>query len=263
MINILSFGGGVNTVALLLYCINNSNNNNNNGNDLKLDSVIFADTGGEFPDTYEYIARYIMPLCENNNIPFITVKKQPTLYDYCYERKILPSRRLRWCTEKWKIKPIHKAIYERAKSNNTKSVNMLLGIAYDEIERINDNRIRKYNKTLQINVCYPLVDLKWKREDCINYITKCGYPIPVKSGCYFCPFTNSRGWIRLKNNYPTLFEKALALENNCARKDFTLTYSKKGLSEVLAQTSIDTFLVDNDVEEEEEENNDCGGFCFI
>ena len=41
---------------------------------------------------------------------------------------------------------------------------------------------------------YPLIDYKINREECINLIKKARLPIPVKSGCYFCPYNNMKRW---------------------------------------------------------------------
>ncbi len=57
-----------------------------------------------------------------------------------------------------------------------------------------------------------LVYDKIDREECLNIIKEAGYPIPVKSGCFMCPFTKKDEWINLKLNHKDLFDKALALE---------------------------------------------------
>jgi 3'-phosphoadenosine 5'-phosphosulfate sulfotransferase (PAPS reductase)/FAD synthetase len=45
-VHILSFGGGVNSVALMIWLVENQQ---------PLDEVIFADTGAEVPETYGYL----------------------------------------------------------------------------------------------------------------------------------------------------------------------------------------------------------------
>jgi 3'-phosphoadenosine 5'-phosphosulfate sulfotransferase (PAPS reductase)/FAD synthetase len=72
--------------------------------------VIFADTGGEHQTTYDYITDYIAPFCEAHNINFVRVynKYGKTLYDYCWDKKIVPSIKFRDCTSKFKISPIRK-----------------------------------------------------------------------------------------------------------------------------------------------------------
>ena len=45
-IYVLSFGGGVNTTALMIYLIKNN---------LSINEAVFADVGGELPETYSYL----------------------------------------------------------------------------------------------------------------------------------------------------------------------------------------------------------------
>ena len=66
---------------------------------------------------------------------------------------------------------------------------------------------------------YPLVDEKITREKCINIITDDGYDLPLKSGCFFCPFNNKKRWIDLRNNHIDLFEKSKELEKRAMYKE--------------------------------------------
>jgi hypothetical protein len=61
---------------------------------------------------------------------------------------------------------------------------------------------------------YPLVERKVTRDDCLKIIENAGYKIPIKSGCFFCPFNNKKVWISLKLEHPDLFQKALDMEKN-------------------------------------------------
>jgi 3'-phosphoadenosine 5'-phosphosulfate sulfotransferase (PAPS reductase)/FAD synthetase len=195
----LSFGAGVQTTALLLMYY-----------ELKFDEVIFADTGAELPETYEYMEKYSIPFMEEKGIKFTIVKGNEkginNLEDYCLNYKISPSIQLRWCTDKFKIKPITNYILSKPKSDFPAIA--VLGISYDEAHRI---RQSPYN--WQINE-YPLVDKKITREQCKKIITKYGWSIPPKSGCYFCPFQSEKEWKELYFNYPDLYERAIQIEEN-------------------------------------------------
>ena len=61
----LSLGAGVDTTAILLMP------------DVmdKTDFVMFADTGGENPETYSYLERYIKPYLEKIRRPLVVVKE--------------------------------------------------------------------------------------------------------------------------------------------------------------------------------------------
>src|ERR1700686_4570182 len=91
----LSFGAGVNsTAALLLY---------------RPRVLIFADTGDEYPETYSYLEDYVLPFVISYGGSFITVRnegKYRRLRDQALAERIIPVRISRWCTDKWKIRPI-------------------------------------------------------------------------------------------------------------------------------------------------------------
>jgi len=194
--HILSFGGGVNTVALMIVLVKEG---------YPLDEVVFADTGGEAPETYEYL-KTVEAYLEEHKIPFKVVSKRIStrdLFGTCWHRDVIPSVMWRWCTRDFKVKPIH-AYY---KSLNV-DVNQYMGIAFDEIDRMKDSR-----EAFVTNL-YPLIDLRMTRADCVEVIERADLPMPVKSGCYFCPFNSMGRWRWLREKHPDLFEKAVSLEEN-------------------------------------------------
>ena len=194
--HILSFGAGVNTMALMVLLIQEG---------LPLDSAIFADTGGETPATYgaletarEYLAEY--------GIPLLTVSAQRRgtgLYGTALRRRVIPSVKWRWCTRDFKVQPIHRH-YESLGVH----VNQYIGIAYDEIHRMKDSRDDG------VTNLYPLIERRINRAGCIGIIQEAGLPIPEKSGCYFCPFNSTERWQQLLDRHPDLFESAIRLEEN-------------------------------------------------
>jgi 3'-phosphoadenosine 5'-phosphosulfate sulfotransferase (PAPS reductase)/FAD synthetase len=190
---ILSYGGGVNSTALLIYIIMNK---------LPLDYVVFADTGDEMPETYKYL-KHIKTLLKKYNTPFkiVKVRSGESLSERCKRRKVIPSQVWRWCTRDMKVTPIH-AFYRTLKTH----IYEYMGIDYDEIRRMKDSRVDYVTKL------YPLIDNKIGRDGCIKIIKDQGLPIPVKSGCYFCPFNNKERWNELKINHPDLYQKSLELE---------------------------------------------------
>ena len=194
--HILSFGGGVNTVALMIILVEEG---------FPLDEVVFSDTGGEAPETYDYLETVDIYL-KNHEIPFRTVSKRISTRDLlgtCTHRKVIPSVMWRWCTRDFKVRPIH-AYYRSLDAH----INQYMGIAFDEIDRMKDSRVD------YVTNLYPLIDRRMDRDNCVDVIEAAGLPIPVKSGCYFCPF-NSRGrWEWLLETHPELFENSVRLEEN-------------------------------------------------
>ena len=188
----MSFGGGINTVSLMIMLVRKR---------MPFDVAVFADTGAELPETYAYLdvaQRYL----ERHGVDFKIVRsRNGTLYDTCKRRSVVPSKMWRWSTRDYKITPIH-AYY---RSLGTR-VHQYMGIAYDEIERM------KEAKEDYITNEFPLIDWKMTRADCISIIKSAHLPLPVKSGCYFCPFQDIPRWQNLYVKHNDLYLKAMELE---------------------------------------------------
>ncbi len=162
----LSFGAGVQTTALLLMD--------------SYDEVIFADTGAEKQETYDYITKYVRPYCDLKEMPFTVVKAKRTLEEYCRASRNVPSIKYRWSTRDYKIRPMQR--YIKNKYKNEMPVRCAIGISTDEIGRANTRNPKEWNKE------YPLIEKRFTRKDCAKFILDKGFPLPEKSGCYFCPF---------------------------------------------------------------------------
>ena len=192
----LSFGGGVNTVALMVMLVRD---------DAPLDGTIFADTGGETPATYKSV-EFARQYLGDHGIPFYVVEARPRqtdLYGTALRRQVIPSVQWRWCTRDFKVNPIHKFY-----SNLGVHIDQYMGIAFDEVHRMKDSRVD------YITNLYPLIDQRMTRQHCVDLIAGAGLPVPEKSGCFFCPFNSTERWRQLLDNYPDLFERAIALEEN-------------------------------------------------
>jgi hypothetical protein len=84
--SVLSLGGGINSTAMLIELCNR---------DMFPDLILFADTGGELPATYEHVAT-MEALCKQRGILFHTVTNAgrgqgDSLEENCLKRKELPS----------------------------------------------------------------------------------------------------------------------------------------------------------------------------
>ena len=195
MIKIASFGCGVDSVAGLLL---NSD----------YDEIIFADTGSEMPETYAYLDYFE----KKSGLKITRVKsKHGSLYDYFFKGKSQSSKFHHWCSDKFKIQPIRK--YLREKYGKKETFEMNIFIDYSEFHRMRESDV-KYIKNK-----YPLVERKLNRDHLKEIIKSKGYLLPQKSGCYHCCFTTKKGWIKLRNNEPELWEKTKDLENNSNTKE--------------------------------------------
>ena len=106
----------------------------------------------------------------------------------------------RQCTNDYKIQPITKKIRELlgySKGQRVKKgtqVEMLMGISTDEMVRMRRNRM-PYIKNI-----YPLVDIGFRRHNCLRWMEDNGYPKPSRSACTFCPYHNNEEWKDIKKN---------------------------------------------------------------
>jgi len=183
----ISYGAGVNSTAMTLLLLSKG---------LKY-PIVFADTGGEWPETYGFLATFKEFLVDNFDVHIEVVRKLPTLYEYLYSLRLTPSLKNRWCTDRWKIRPIQER-YPNCIS--------IIGWSKEE-----EWRIRRA-KWARRKFWAPLYEEGITRERCIKIIKWFGLPVPIKSACWFCAFQSKRRWQILKQRHPELFKKALELE---------------------------------------------------
>lgn len=244
--SVLSLGAGVNSTALLHVLLDEQ---------MPLDEVVLADTGAEKPETYEYIEKWIKPFLAEKGVPYTVVKPKTQLIERCLHGHKVPDRHFRWSTRDMKINPIKKYLKPR------KPVHVYLGICYDEIHRVKDSRID------WITNSWPLVDKRITRQDCVDILRRKGWEIPVKSGCFFCPFQGKKDWFWLWKTHPDLFELSKKIERNGSKYpnfalvDGTLEKLEKTFPALFKaereQTTLPMFARIPLFEDEE-----CSGFCM-
>ena len=184
MRKIISFGGGVNSVAMTILLYGRG----------ERWPIVFSDTGVEQPETYCYLTTFDAWLKEKYGVKVTRVSRGETMEEYCDERNLVPSAAFRWCTDKFKKIPIDKF--------TGKGVVSLIGIAADESRRAKPYPLKEY----------PLVKEGIDRKECKSIIITVGLPLPKKSGCYFCPFQSVHEWKRLYENHRELWDKAVSME---------------------------------------------------
>jgi hypothetical protein len=194
------------------------------GEALRADHVVFADTGGEIPETYGYMERFVRPFCRRHGLPFHIVRAGghygPSLYDYYWRYRVIPQPWSRSCTHRFKIRPIYRFLREHGASAK-EPTEIQVGISADEAHRRRDTG-RLYARNV-----YPLCHLELGRADCARVIQEAGWPVPPRSACYFCPFQKLSRWRETQNRHPELIEKAVALEDRARKRaDFYITGRK-------------------------------------
>jgi len=207
---VLSYGGGVQTFAMLLFI--------EAGIMPKPDCLIFADTGCEWPHTYKHIEQVAKPICVELGIPFYTVQHGTGLIDGYAEASAIPMAGFRSCTVNYKIRPINdfiKKTWPDEKKNGKASFISLIGISTDEAQRAVK---REEQAPKWIYLKYPLLEANLSRLDCINMIENSKYIASKKSGCYLCPYSKLQEWAKLKRQHPELLQNAVELEEKMRAK---------------------------------------------
>ena len=162
------------------------------------DEYVFADTGAEFPELYDYIKVIEKELKK----PIIILKPKCTIEEFM-QTKVIRG--------KFKGKPrgFPQRLFPCGFMRDTKVVPLQklskggivsIGYASDEI-----NRVQK-DKTLR----YPLIEWNFTEETCAKYLNSKSKLNPLytnfnRLGCYFCPNQNSSSLYVIWKQYPKLW----------------------------------------------------------
>lgn len=201
---IVSYGGGTNSTAMLINMVKHQ---------IVPDEILFADTGGEKPETYEHIKAMNEWLLDKN---FPTIKtlryktkhgEEITLEEDCLRNNTIPSVAFGWktCSQKFKIQPVEKFI--KSKYPNER-IQMWIGFDAGEEKRI------KANPNENFENYFPLIDWAWTREICVEKIRLAGINQPNKSSCFFCPNMKKDEILSLSDD---LKERAIKMEKNATK----------------------------------------------
>jgi len=191
---VASYGGGTNSTAMLIGMAERGE---------QVNLILFADTGGEKPHTYEYLNTFSAWLLAHG-MPGIVIVKAPnvTLEEDVLKRKTLPSIAFgfKTCSQRFKRQPVEKYI----RGLGIKEYVQLIGFDADEPQRAKPYPGNRY----------PLIEWGWGRDECVEAIKRTGLPLPGKSACFFCPSSKKQEIIELKLRYPDLAVRAVAMEKN-------------------------------------------------
>jgi 3'-phosphoadenosine 5'-phosphosulfate sulfotransferase (PAPS reductase)/FAD synthetase len=165
---IVSFGGGVNSSAMLVGMKEKQ---------VYPDAILFADTGGEKPETYSHIERMGKWLKDNDMPEVVIVSEKKTLEDDCAERETLPGKAFGFgsCSEHFKVRPQRRWL----KAQGIKEVMWCVGIHAGEERRA----WRVLNQ--RADVQFPLLNWGWDQDDCLAALDRADIPHPVKSACFY------------------------------------------------------------------------------
>lgn len=208
--HVVSFSGGKDSTAMLLRMLELS---------MPIEEIIFCDTGAEFPQMYDHIARVEKYIGR----PITRLKAERDFYGFMFDYEVSarrtknasyhdkglswPSARIRWCTRRLKADIADKYAREKAKEYN---LVQYVGIAADEQHRAKAK-------------CYPLIDWGWTEQNCLDYCKSKGfdwgglYDIFKRVSCWLCPLQRMDSLKALRHNFPELWKTLLELEHKTWR----------------------------------------------
>ena len=208
---VVCYGGGTDSTAELIEMVKR---------DIRPDLILFADTGGERPETYWYIVMFSLWLVGKGFPPITTVKKVDkngdimTLERNCLEQKMLPSLAygFKTCSQKFKAAPQDKFCnhFPLAIETWKRDEKVVKAIGYEFGE---ERRAKNYDDN-KYEYWYPLIEWEMDRDACKKAIADAGLPQPGKSSCFFCPSMRKTEIFELRDSHPDLLKRALAMESN-------------------------------------------------
>lgn len=238
---VVAYGLGVNSTAMLVEFACRG---------IRPDLILFADTGGEKPETYAYL-RVVRPYLARIGFPDVTVVRyRPTRATYytleqqCLHTGTLPSLAYggKSCSLKYKRTPQDNYILQVYPESGVRESGgrVVRALGYDAGERRRvvkaigldageGPRIRwqtrlpvageKISRDQRLDrdyfaYWYPLYEWGYDRQRCVEVIARAGLPVPVKSACFFCPASKRQEILHLRERHPDLLRRALAIEEN-------------------------------------------------
>ena len=193
----LSYGGGRNSTALAVLLAENWLTG------FEPWECLFADTGDEKPQTYDYIEHQFRPYLERHGKVLHICRDKESVLERWQRLGVVGSRVLRTCTKHAKLRPLNR--YRREHDPNPVA---LIGIDASETHRARPDR----EEFKDIPKRYPLVEQGIDLAGCIAIIRRAGLCVPVKSGCWHCPFARKREVLDLCLDRPDLVETIAELE---------------------------------------------------
>lgn len=219
--HIVSFSGGKDSTAMLLKMIENN---------MKIDEIIFCDTGKEFEDMYKHIESVRSMI----NIPIIVLKSNKSFEYWMFEHiktkgknkgqkgYSWPDFRNRWCTQALKKQVIRQYL----KKYKDYKIIEYHGIALDESQRAEKNKEK--------NCRYPLIEWNMTERDCLEYCYSKGldwnglYKKLGRVSCWCCPLKSIKELRVIHEKYPEYWKQLREWDNKTYRQ-FRSDYSIEDL----------------------------------
>lgn len=211
---IWSYGAGVDGTAALIECVRR--------NIQPPHAIVFADTGGEKPETYAYLDIFDRWLVDHGYpavtrlFPVNRAQERLTLEGECLRVGKMPSLAYGYktCSQRFKVDPQIKWANRdpvcRAEVKAGRKFVKAIGYNFDE-----GDRAKLYADKKSVN-WYPLIAWQISRAMAVAIILDAGLPLPPKSACFFCPASTTTQILALAQRNPDLMHRALTIEDRAA-----------------------------------------------
>lgn len=218
--HVLGLSGGKDSAALALYMRER----------IPEMEYFFTDTGKELPETYDFIKKLEVALGK----PVVRLNADRDFDHWLWVNNgMLPSPQIRWCTRHLKIRPFEQWV-------GTDSVVSYIAIRADE------DRDGYISSNPNITPVFPFKEAGITKADVFRILDEASVGLPeyykwrTRSGCFFCFFQRKYEWVRLSEEHPDLFEKAIEYEDKvnyertASKEQFTWSQSET-LRELIAR----------------------------
>jgi 3'-phosphoadenosine 5'-phosphosulfate sulfotransferase (PAPS reductase)/FAD synthetase len=206
MLRVVQFSGGKDSTALVLWAREQFGADGF--------TAVFCDTKWEHPLTYEYVETINREVL-GGKLVTLTSEKYHGLADLSAKRKIVPSVRMRFCTQELKLFPC----VEWMRAQEYDEATVYQGIRADE------SRVRS---TYPARVYEPLYDgwierplFEWTAEQCFDLMKKHAIePNPLykmgarRVGCFPCIMVSKGELRRLSKTMPEIWDQIAKVENS-------------------------------------------------
>lgn len=287
---IVSYSGGKDSQACLLYAVNKYGSKNI--------EAVFCDTGWEHPDTYKHIIDTTSEL--NVKLTVLQSEKYKGMVDLAKKRNMFPMTKRRFCTEELKIKPMtdfilklndHSIIIQGIRKDESISRSKMQSQCqyfryyfepYNEKGKTHTYRkkeIIEYSKQFETEIDRPL--FTWTSDQVIDYILQNNQkPNPLyyqgfkRVGCFPCIMCSHQEVRELIKRYPERMQEITDYENMIGSSFFPPDYIPEYARSAISITNRKKFATASDVKKyiesktgtlfaEKEETFSCSSFYHI
>ena len=183
---------------------------------MKLDYIVFTDTGKEFKAMYKYLDDLDAYIKRKFNISITRIGKPEKFDEFCFgeftkgervgEVRGLPmTLGMQYCTRELKVVPFEKW------AKQFDEVTLYIGYTYSELKRadVQDQRQK-----------FPLIDFKMTEKDVTEFLQERKIWNPLykhftRTGCFLCPKQKKEAFYKLWKHYPEEWAEMKEYEEKC------------------------------------------------